>query len=137
MAAREWGGPPPLPPEPPPPLPPEAWAAGPAAAHPFRPQQPAHWHDEQLDAFGRPLARGSNPAQRHALPPDQHALYVQHAGGGKGVKRGGAPHPAPGSKAARRAAAAAAAQLAALPAAASGDYLDVYPAVKQLMQRFK
>ncbi|KAI7836218.1 hypothetical protein COHA_009899 [Chlorella ohadii] len=85
-----------------------------------------------------PLARGSETAQRQALPPDQHALHAQHGGGRKGVKRGGGPHPAPGSKAARRAAAAAAAaQLAALPAAASGDYLDAYPTVKQLMQRFK
>lgn len=138
MAAPEWAEAPPLPPEPPPPLPTEAWGAGPAASYPPQAQQPAHWHDPQLDAFGRPLGRGQAFVQRQGLPPDQHALYVRSGGSSKAAKRGGAPQPAPGSKAARRAAAAAAAaQLAALPANASGDYLDAYPAVKQLMQRFK
>lgn len=138
MSAPEWGRGPPLPAEPPPPLPPEAWGAGPAASYPDHSQRSAYRHDAQLDAFGRPLGGGPAAVQRQRLPPDQRTLYMQSAGSGKAVKRDGAPQPAPGAKAARRAAAAAAAaQLAALPATASGDYLDAYPAVKQLMQRFK
>lgn len=132
----EWGGAPPLPPEPPPP-PPADWAGEPAPSLDYA-YQHGYWSDPQHDAFGRPLQPAA-PRARQALPPDQRALFIQSAGGGAGgSRRGGGSRPAHGGKAARRAvAAAAAAQLAALPATATGDYLDPYPAVKQLMQRFK
>ncbi|KAL4426246.1 hypothetical protein ABPG77_009861 [Micractinium sp. CCAP 211/92] len=46
--------------------------------------------------------------------------------------------PPPGRRPAQRAAnAAAAASVAALPSSATGEYLDAYPAVKRLLQRFK
>ncbi|PSC67802.1 hypothetical protein C2E20_8588 [Micractinium conductrix] len=73
--------------------------------------------------------------QRHDTPlqPDQHAMFLSARGGGDGGgSRGGATPtsaPPPSGKAARRAANAA--------AAATGDYLDQYPAVKQLIRRFK
>lgn len=45
---------------------------------------------------------------------------------------------APASRQLRKAAAAAtAAEVATLPGAAAGGYLDAYPAVKSLLQRFK
>lgn len=65
--------------------------------------------------------------------PDQHALFLQFGSQGRRQMQ-----QAPASRQLRKAAAAAtAAEVATLPGAAAGGYLDAYPAVKSLLQRFK
>lgn len=85
------------------------------------------------------------PAKRQRLEQlDQRMIFLQSAGGMPHRQNGAARAvaaralPLPGRRPAQRAAnAAAAASVAALPSSATGEYLDAYPAVKRLLQRFK
>lgn len=122
---------------------PEAWAAWQAAqagwgdpSHPYGYHQGYEYLQWSSEAPPPPPPPGSEApaAKRARLDADQRALYLQAIGGragARGASRGG-------SKAARRETAAAeAATVASLPDRAGVDYLDAYPAVKHLMQRFK
>lgn len=112
-------------------------------------QQPAQPHAAYYDAGAtaawQPSAEPAGPpaAKRQCLEVDQRALFLQASGqAGSRGRQAAAPRlppTAPGlTKAERRAAnAAAAGSLASLPASATGNYLDAYPAVKRLLQRFK
>lgn len=94
--------------------------------------------EQQAEPSSRPP-----PAKLQRLEQlDQHMLFL-HSAGGTPHRQNGAARPLAaralsGSKATRRATnSAAAASVADLPSSAAGDYLNAYPAVKRLVQRFK
>ena len=81
------------------------------------------------------MAGSGGPPGRHALQGDQRSLFMQAArpgqrsavgGGGGGGGGGGKQHRRKGP-----------AGISGVPLAAAGDYLEDYPAVKSLIQRFR
>ncbi|KAL4436544.1 hypothetical protein ABPG75_003683 [Micractinium tetrahymenae] len=111
--------------------------------HQWQPSQGYVQPPLPLERQAQPSPSCPPPAKRQRVEAlDQHALFLQAAGGKPGGQQGGAAvvrvSALPSSKAKRRAAnAAAAASVAALPSSAAGEYLEAYPAVKRLLQRFK